>query len=591
MGALRVAGRFVSGKELDGKRRTDARFRTPGHDTLPGVRPHEVWAWHYLPRGKRAMIRCGGLGLACLLLVSAWSAPDQTWIALQGLGVLGFLVFVYWVCTKLANHEILDRWDGPLAVVLAARWNFTPPDDPSSWITSYEDSRTNPDHPVGVKLPPTWREAQRAREQSAKIIAERRGMKTHDWYIDHDAGPRPIMYVRAEEVPPDKVLFDDVREALDRSGDGYYFLGLGLAGAEVWADLNGDGPHWVWSCGTGAGKTTAGRNVAAQVRKEGGRVVIFDPVKAGDSHADWIYDEDGHSLPDIEHYTTVEAMHEALIALGAERQRRSHLATQAKQFRRDPPEFQRILIVLEEQNGAFDMLSDYWKYLRKQLKAIDGEDQPETSPAMTALKVLIYAGRSARMHCFVSCQRFDAKIVGGGDVRGNFMVRMLARFDDHARRMLIPDIDPKPKSSGHLGRAIACMDGVATPFQGVLMEPDEARDWSSQDRPLAIERAATSELGHEQATAVCRPDQQEQVSDLGPRTALDPSAQPPRRKMTIKQAIEEGVVSGTESAVARMINRHGFPEKRGRDGKADTYFEDELALLEERRVRKVAMSR
>jgi hypothetical protein len=588
---MRLIWRWFTGLELDGIKRTNARWNTKGDDTRHGIREDDVLNWHYLPRSRRALVRTGGTALVLLVLVSFWIEPAQTWFVIKCLGVLGLAVFVFWACTRLASAETLQRDYEPLALVLSDRWNFTPPADPTSWITVPEDTRTNADHPTEVILPPNYREPPRAQQQSAKLIADRTGMKTHDFEIDYDAGPRPVMKVRAMEVPPEIVPFSTVRHILDRSGDGRYFLGLGLRTVEVWADLNGDGPHWVWSCGTGAGKTTAGRNVAAQVRREGGKIVIFDPVKAGDSHADWIYDEHGHLLDGIEHYTTIEETHEALVRYGEERQRRAHLATEAKRFRRPAPRFQRILFLFEEQNGAYDMLTDYWKYLRKVLKAAEGEDQPETSPAMTATKVLIYAGRSALMSCFVSCQRFDAKIVGGGDVRGNFMVRMLARFDESARRMLIPDILPKPVSSNHLGRSIACMDGVAIPFQGVLMEPDEARDWSSEGRPMILERLTDSDVRAEEIIAVRTADQPEHVSELGPRTPLQLVPKPPeRRQVTIKAALEEGLVSGTESAVARALHRAGM-DKAGREGKADTYYADELAVWEEGRARRAVVTR
>ena len=596
---LTFAWRWFSGRELDGARRTNARWHTKGSDTLPGVREHEVLKWHYLPYGKRALVRAVGTGLAALLLVSFWYDPVQTWFVIKCLFGLGLGVFVFWACTGLANAEILQRWHEPLSVVLGARWRV----DPAGLllgITVPADCRTNAEHPVEIILPPNYRENDRAQEESAKLIARKVKIPVTamDFSIDHE-GPGPKMLVRAMEVPPEFVGFEDARDALERSGNGHYFLGFGLRRAEVWADLNGDGPHWVWSCGTGAGKTTAGRNVAAQVYREGGRVAIFDPAKEGDSHSDWIYDDDGNLLPDIEHFTDIASAHEGLIRLGKERSRRAFLTREAKRLRRPEPQFQRILIVLEEQNASADLLNDYWRSIRKDLAKAEECEQPSASPAMTALKSLVYAGRSAYMNCFVSCQRFDAKIVGGGDVRGNFMVRMLARFDEQARRMLIPDILPKPISSNRLGRAIVCMNGAATPVQGVLLESDEARDWARDGRPLVIEHVATSDVRHKEIIPAHVADQAEQASDIGHRTPLqlvrtpvEPEPQaPPKRLVSIKRAIEEGIVTGTYEAVSRASLRDGFPELRGHRGRDKLYCAEELADWEERRARRAAMSR
>lgn len=63
------------------------------------------------------------------------------------------------------------------------------------------------------------------------------------------------------------------------------------------------------------------------------------------------------------------------------------------------------------------------------------------------------------------------------------------------------------------------------------------------------------------------------------------------RHVTLREAIAEGIVTGSEDTVYRAIKRGGFPQDRGRRGTALTYLEHELAELEERRARKGSMAR
>lgn len=583
----RLAYRFVTGLELDGVKRTNATWRRPGRQVIDdeGV----VWRWHFLPRSQRALWRVGGTGMLALLGWFGWYEPAATWQAVQGVMVLGLLVAAHWFWTWLKDAEIKHRYVGPLAEVLASRFGITPPTDPTSWITVHPDSRTNSERPVEVLLPADYRESDRQMEQTAKHIARkvRIPVKAMDYELDA-VGDHPKLLVRAQEVPPEVVDFDMARPYLEQASDERLFLGIGLRNTPVWGDLALDSPHWATSFGSGGGKSTFCRMIAAQVRRQDptNRIVIFDFAKEGDSHADWVYDSSGNLLPGVELHIDVDAAHMALEELADERARRSRVAHQAKRFGREAPKFPRILIIFEELNTSIPMLVDYWKRMRE-------SDDPTESPAMRAYASLVCTGRATRMNMLAVAQRFDAKVAAGGDTRANFMVRILSRFDEQARRMLIPEItDPKPRSSNHPGRMLLALAGVATTFQGVYMTPDEARDWAmGGDSQSSITSPVRATDQQEQAT---ESPEDPWLPESTPTLALPPAADPEPDLVTLPEALERGLVSGTKDALSWHARQDGFPTPRGKGGKRNTanlYEAHELAEWEERRTRRPVMSR
>jgi len=595
MGMTRQAYRFVTGAELDGVRRTDATWRRPGRAVIDDS--GMVWRWHFLPRGQRAMWRVGVLVTAPLLAWSSWHAPAQTWVTIQALLALAVCVAAHWFWSWIRDVEVRHRYIGPLADVLASRWGFTPPSDPATWVTVHRDSRSNADHPVEITLPQTYKESDRQQEATAKLIARkaRISVKAMDYEIDWE-GDHPKFLVRAQEVPPEVVPFEMAQPYLEQATDTRYFLGLSIRDEPVFIDLDLDSPHIAFSFGSGGGKSTVIRLLAAQILRGGGRVVILDHAKEGDSHADWVYDDHGHLLPGVEFYTDTESVHEALISLEEERTRRSKVAHQAKRFKRPMPHFQRTLVVMEELNTGTPWLVNHWKRLRKLIKEAEGEEQPLTSPAVSSIAGLVNAGRAQRMNCAAVAQRFDAKVIGGGDVRSSFMIRALARFGEDARRMLIPTVDPKPRSSNHPGRMVLAAESTSKVVQAALLTPEETQEWALGGYRTVLEQGGVSDVEHGAVTTACSSGQQVQGSDRGHRTILElppaPEPVPQSRKLTINEALEEGIVTGTYEAITKAIRRGGFPVDTGtRKRNALTYWEHELAELEERRARKSATSR
>ena len=128
-------------------------------------------------------------------------------------------------------------------------------------------------------------------------------------------------------------------------------------------------------------------------------------------------------LPNVAYARTTEQLHYAMIWLGVELQRRTEAADRLVNAKGDvlgdvgPP----LWIIAEEMNLAVPRLKQFWASIR------DKED-PKRSPALDGFAAVSFAGRAVRMHLVVIGQMLTADVLGGGDVRENIGVRMMARY-------------------------------------------------------------------------------------------------------------------------------------------------------------------
>lgn len=559
----RVAYRFVLGRELDGVKRTNARWRHPGLEPRSGFE-HTTW-WTRQPYRRRAAIR---LAVTAWLIVHAvgvavdWSA---TWVTLRvQLLLVGFVVgFV--VVHRYRKFSHREGVVVPVGQVVAEWLGYDRHVDPLNLVKVPLSYRTNPDRPIEISLPKHYAETDRRQKQLASHVAGRAGIKSHDYEVLLE-GDQPKMLVRAQLVPPDEVMWADDEElrtlVMACWDDSLLCLGRGLYGRPVWVDWKRDSPHLALSFGSGAGKSSLIRFLAAQTVYKGGRAVIMDGGKDGESHESWTRDRNLQLIDGVEFYSSIEEEHEALIAWEAERKRRAQAV-----LARSGEQFQRTLMVLEERNVTKPALQAYWASIREQ-------GDPIKSPALQAIANLVNAGRSVNINCVASAQRFDAAAIGGGDVRGSFQLRSLARFDEQARKMLIPDILPKPKSSNHEGRCILVLSGEVTDYQAAFLTPDETVELcysgvAQSDTRIIAPRPKSPVLTHRSP---------------GDSTVLGQvEAAPPRTLMTISQAVQEGILNrsleSARKAGVRGLKGEGTfaPVREKATGGAHLYDVDDLA--------------
>ncbi|WSQ14724.1 hypothetical protein OG604_47255 [Streptomyces sp. NBC_01231] len=138
------------------------------------------------------------------------------------------------------------------------------------------------------------------------------------------------------------------------------------------------------------------------------------------------------------HRSNVVGIHDALVGLATELKRRTDLAVQHDERLDDVP---RLIVVLDRTDGTMRHLARYWETFRQ-------EGKPKKSPAITALKEVLYEGRQARVH--VLC---NGRAYGGlsPSVREQFATVILVRGWHLHLAAARPDSRPRPEHTAHPG--------------------------------------------------------------------------------------------------------------------------------------------
>jgi ABC-type cobalamin/Fe3+-siderophores transport system ATPase subunit len=337
----------------------------------------------------------------------------------------------------------------------------------------------------------------------------------------------------------------------------------------VHIDYEQDSPHVALSGAAGTGKTTLLRFLLAQRMAHGVGVIFLDAKRW--SHR-W-----AHKLPDdrAQYWYRVPDMHNALVALGEELQRRidcdeSELGT-----------FRELDVVVEEINSLIKMLTAYWRGERKRImneaKALQREDMdydeadldpPALSPAVAALQFAVNMGRELQIHVHVAAQRLEANVFGsnsGAAVRQSFQLRFMAKWDLQLWKML---------ASGH---EYVAWPGGRRGLWGFV-----------QDSEFVIVRVP--DLAMADALAMATAGQDPSGPVLGQQLAR-PLAKPVAKEVASGQKLATilGQLPGQDGPMAMSIDglrkasqRPGFPLAIGQDGVAKLY--DVASVIEWREM-------
>ncbi|MFF8717357.1 hypothetical protein ACF07T_39010 [Streptomyces sp. NPDC015184] len=226
-------------------------------------------------------------------------------------------------------------------------------------------------------------------------------------------------------------------------------IGIGTDGTAIAVNVD-HAPHILICTGTGGGSTTILRTLTAQFLHQGAHALVLDnPLVA---HL-WTKD-----LPTVTHRGSVAGIHDALLGLATELQRRLHL-DDVDDGLDDVP---RLMVVLDRADTTLRHLARYWETFRQ-------KNDPKKSPAITTLEDVLHAGHQARIHVLYN-GRAPA-------VRDQFATVILARVSAGTWQHLAPIAGPAPKPSAHPGRAHVVQDDTTRPTQLLLMTDAEAADW------------------------------------------------------------------------------------------------------------------
>ncbi len=606
----RVTYRFVAGRPLDGKARTDATYlRRATRVLTPTGRASR---WSRLPGWRRQVARLG----PPLAAAGAVHEPVYTVTAAAALAALGVVkARRAWRMRRfhraytrptlaalrhaLGGAEVVLRID-PALGKLTERLAPKPSPAEREWRARYAKHV----EPVVRYLPhQVWRKWTQAKRRATPVTARlerwRRPVKDHgpcitfsapgrQWLTDDQrahvaaiiAGKVPVTDLASPQwdsvgptvtarwtvrkQPPTKVGRADFEARTAGLPEHEYWLGLAAGGQSVKINLINDNPHIGISAAAGAGKSVMAMLLIVQTLQRGGEVYILD-VKG--SHR-WAL-----GLPGVTYCRTDQAIHDAWVKLAAAAGRRHNQAWE------DPStadHFRRVLIIAEELNEMMDALADHWNDVR--------ESSRDKDPAVRAIRVILRMGRSVKVNIVAIAQRLSAAASGNGDARENLASALcLARFTPNTWKMLCSGM-PMPHMSRVLGRWQIVTGGEATETQVCFLDDDDARLMVLASAPAP---SSACPPGHENALIG-----HDQGLSAGQAFQADTPADPLSELLTLKEAADQRTIPWAAEAARKRFKRAQerdsptLPQPRGKRGQGDLYtVRDLIVWAESERVK------
>ncbi|MFD9283641.1 hypothetical protein ACFWD7_41445 [Streptomyces mirabilis] len=243
-----------------------------------------------------------------------------------------------------------------------------------------------------------------------------------------------------------------LREQLEALPASAALIGISTDGRAIAVDIDA-APHILVCSGAGGGSTTILRTLTAQFLHQGAHALVLDITRVAHLWA--------RNLPTVTHRGNVAGIHDALVGLASELQRRIDLDG-------DLDDVPRLMVVIDRADATLRHLARYWETFRQ-------KDDPQKSPATTALEDVLIEGRQARIHVIYDGPANASGLASGA--REQFATVILARVSTGMWRRLAPIVDPAPKSSPLPGRVHVVQEGDAHPAQVLLMTDTEAADW------------------------------------------------------------------------------------------------------------------
>ncbi len=459
--STRTLWRYISGHHMDGIHRTDAGWVRRG--TRPLAQGGAVTRWTLLSRAERAAVR---VATTAAVLGTGWGElehPKGTDETLTG-AAAGAAIAAGAFAVRGALHWRHHReWIRPLHLALEGPLGLPQGTVPKSYLRIPRDYPNRTD--VGrIELPPSFVSENQGNVSS--IVKTKLGLT--DVTVSYKlAGRKPHLLITQTPRPRAKTLFADadVRQLVERAPESAPLIGLGPQDRVVSVDLDAESPHILVSASTGGGKSVITRTMTAQMLHLGAQMVVLDFKMHSHKWA--------RGLPNVAYWKDIADIHDALVAAGAEGHRRNRIVDEWDGDEKEAPVGPRLAILLEEANATIAKLKRYWAAVR------NPKFDPKESPAIDALREVLFMGRAVKMHILLVAQSATAAALGGPEVRECFATRILARYTRNAWMMLVPEVQPVPRSSRHVGRAQVVLGGVAAETQVAFFTPEEARTWAT----------------------------------------------------------------------------------------------------------------
>ncbi|QYN41086.1 hypothetical protein K1T35_47955 (plasmid) [Pseudonocardia sp. DSM 110487] len=584
--ASRVGGfavRFLSGQILIGGPRTDATFWRAGRHQFKDV-PGNTGKWSYRPGWARLLFRLG-----ILLIVAAvayWVAPETTRTVATVLGVIALVWGSWGGWHRVKTHAHHKRHLRPLHEALRTSVKQTAA-RPEEWLHIPPDFKHNSGQELRIDLPRGYDGSDGVNNHVKTVVRGKLGLDSDTQFAWNLEGAKPYVLIREPSRPPAKVTYEDILSLLQKAKETAPIIGLAAGEKPVDVDLDADSPHVLVSAGSGAGKSVLLRGILAQGLAKGGLGIICDVKRV--SHM-W-----ANNLPNVRYRRTAEAIHEQLLSLKDEIDRRTILVEEHADIDGNTDHIYvgpRIWVMLEEMNATINRLNTYWRQIKE-------KGDPNMSPAVEALLDILFMGRQIKVHVVAVAQSATARAVGGPEGRENFATRCLARYTANAWRMLVPEVWPMPKKSKHIGRWQIVKHGVATETQVAFFTPRECREMALLGLP-ADERAdfepesvPVSQLSQDRPDLGQRPETVPGTPSADPQPADSLNGDEiieARRLVSLREAVETDLVDGMSLDNLRKARQRyvDFPEVAGKHGQTDLF--DAKKLGEFARNRRMSTS-
>jgi hypothetical protein len=447
---------FLSGRHLDGVKRSDCGFLHRGKNPKPADSSPSRWC--YLAGAERLGYRLVGFALPPAVLVAYVRHPAATIavgvLILAGLLTLGGAVIRRAIADRRHDKAIAK----PLEDVLRPMVGQPRGVPRKAWIES--DPRRFLEDGVTVHPP---REYRADEEQTRKLAATAASRLGGTWKASpHMTGMDPTIHLRYFPDPPDLADWPTLEPYFMDGDPSCPVIGLGPGGQPVTIDFDGRNPHLVGSMPTGGGKSALARILCAWVLHHGGNVVCVDSVKK--RSLEFLYLPT--LLPGVRYIRDGAAAHDAFLALQHE--------TVARFDKPDFRELPRKLIIIEEINSVAAQMQVHWMNVRPRGNSL------YTSPAMLGLQEIMNIGRE----CHVNVAAFAQKAIGdvfggkkGAAARENCTPIIGDAASVSTISMLATHVEPEdyPHPTGIPGRASLILGPEVHPVQMGWLTDQQAR--------------------------------------------------------------------------------------------------------------------
>lgn len=513
------------------------------------------------PIARKRRLRRAGIRTSCLfsLVGLGWAYTYHRQATIHALIIGGAVVTVFgaWRLWRFRPvHHF--RWVRPARRAITAELG-APPD-------SFKVARDRSEVSIGLPLDQVLDDKrQKALEYAA---CERLQITAAPAWKQYGASPHVIL--RRVEPCPSLIGWEAFEDACASAARNELVIGMGEDGKIIKVSLTQDSPHFGISMGSQGGKSNFAAFLLLQALRRGDIALILDAKWV--SHP-WVFkdmDSEYGQLPCVRYARRTEDLHEAMVWLDGEVDRRAQMADRIINAKGQMPAHKgtvgpRLWVLAEEMNLAADRLKEHWATIR-----VKGD--PSRSPAFKGFGACAQAGAQLDIHMVVIAQQLTAASVGGGAVRENMAARFIGRYTQNTWRMLAGDL-PMPPSVNTPGR-IQCVVGPSVDAaQTPLMDTEQVRELVLAGQMTAVPHdmpgIATSVFGPSvlagNVPALVASDQ---GIDLG-TPALPPSRPP--GTVTLREAVEGGLLEMKLETAQRASTRPGWPEQQGREGRAFLY--------------------